>query len=566
MAFCNTFNTLKKPTGTFLTFSQYINDLTKWNSFSENYKLIPSKFISIDIPNNEIFDNNSVVKILQDYFENACTIFRGEDEWTPEWARNLFWKTMFDKGFILKEDDKISNIQYVGDINIQSHYDYDNIGYSEIYCHIPNNECKYEYTYITTIPEKYSKIVERHQGDCIEGFKQGDLNGMETINEDIIYDYDVVYNFSWEDKSLNTILCKNVESFNINSIIVLYDIYNNNEILYSGIPMGIYFTGLIKNGNIENNITKYVSNEEIYNSGTSYGLRICSKFVINNDSTFDSDIVVDNTYDELSHVLSQIAISQTKMDEIINKTYNVNQNYKDLLAIFKNSRTNVPYIKNVNGVNYWFVNGRILQPASYNISSENENCDCIDLQVSIKNNVILCTDTSPVIRYIDWVLKKGDLEIEPDFIYINDEKQSKIISPIELTIDNPKNPTIYNYDVVVEINGEEIEESTYLNFVWPSYWGLVDTLPDDLNDLNQIVSEIRSFNIKYTNDSLQHICYIYPKYFGELTSIKDSRDVEYINDFDKILKTYVLNGQEVEYYAYIDKHPANVFNYTLNFK
>ena len=34
------------------------------------------------------------------------------------------------------------------------------------------------------------------------------------------------------------------------------------------------------------------------------------------------------------------------------------EQYKELLSIFKNNKTNVPYVKDINGKDYWFVNGK----------------------------------------------------------------------------------------------------------------------------------------------------------------------------------------------------------------
>ena len=124
------------------------------------------------------------------------------------------------------------------------------------------------------------------------------------------------------------------KSFNINTIVLLYDVYSGDEKLYDSVPLGIYFTGLI-DGGMTNQITKYVSNEDIYNSGTSYGLRVCSRFTANptnGNLTIQNVTMEDNSYSELSRVLSQISISQNKMDEILGRNYIETQNYKDLLG------------------------------------------------------------------------------------------------------------------------------------------------------------------------------------------------------------------------------------------
>lgn len=391
MAVCNTFSKLSKETGTFLTFSQYMEDLTAWKTESKYYKIVPSKFIAVDCkPTN--YTNITLPKMFQEYFENACACFKNTSAmpddidnmvtygWSPEHAKVLFWNMMLgdSKPEEGETDDldayhegliNISDIKYVGDINLQSYNTVDGMGYSEIYCHIPNEAPAYEYG-VNTADYSVPHSITKNYGDIIEGFKNGDLSGWEKLSLKEVYEYnlDKSYEFSWEDVT-NKSLKKKLEdkSFNINMIVVLYDIWNDNNVIFSGIPMGIYITGLIgDDGNITNPITKYVANEDIYNSGTSYGLRICSRYVVSEgtDNYVVKEVTVeDNNYSDLSRVLSQLSISQGKMDEVINKTYNTEQNYKNLLAIFKNSRTNVPYIKIVNNESCWFVNGKLIGPS-----------------------------------------------------------------------------------------------------------------------------------------------------------------------------------------------------------
>ena len=54
MAVCNIFNKLSKNTGNFLTFSQYSEDLTKGATQYEAYRVVPSKFIVMDVDYNKI--------------------------------------------------------------------------------------------------------------------------------------------------------------------------------------------------------------------------------------------------------------------------------------------------------------------------------------------------------------------------------------------------------------------------------------------------------------------------------------------------------------------------------
>lgn len=49
MAVCNIFTKIEKPTGNFLMFSNYTEDLCKYRVFDSNYRVAPSKFYALDV-------------------------------------------------------------------------------------------------------------------------------------------------------------------------------------------------------------------------------------------------------------------------------------------------------------------------------------------------------------------------------------------------------------------------------------------------------------------------------------------------------------------------------------
>ena len=323
MAVCNIFEPLKKETGTFLTFSQYTEDLTREHAEGREYRVVPSKFVAFDIDysDQEKFDNYLTTTYLQHNFENGCAIYRTEmgDDWTPEFSKNLFWGMFFDK-FSSKQD-----LRYIGDINLQSYNEWDGMGYSEIYCYIPNEGCEMKCDVVCSNGFETKTISN---GSTIEGYTPDEIGVRAVLTVDVTYKVKDTYKFE-------NITNVDSKSFNINTIVLLYDVYTGDEKLYDSIPLGIYFTGLI-DGGMTNQITKYVSNEDIYNSGTSYGLRICSRYIVSpgEDKYIVKDVSVeDNNYGDLSRVLSQLSISQTKMDEVVNKTYNTEQNSSVLFFI-----------------------------------------------------------------------------------------------------------------------------------------------------------------------------------------------------------------------------------------
>ena len=151
--------------------------------------------------------------------------------------------------------------------------------------------------------------------------------------------------------------------FKFNTVIVFYDIIVGDKEEYTNIPLGMFVTGLISDGKMDNEVTKYVSNEDIYGAGTSYGLRICNRFVVSPNGTeikYDTDISSgeDEMFPALAQVMSAMTDSQSKMDEVISNLHEYQDGIKEHLAQFKNSRVNIPYILYVNDIPYWFINGR----------------------------------------------------------------------------------------------------------------------------------------------------------------------------------------------------------------
>lgn len=600
MAVCNVFNRLENNTGNFLMFSQYVEDLTRESTQSVFYRVTPSKFIAANIDYSE-YNDEHLVRELQNRFENGCAVCRKnmESSWTPSTSSNLFWRTIFDMGLFTSTDGSYLNeVKYIGDINLQSYNEHDGLGYSEIYCYIPNEACESKIQYVNNEPygtEYKSDLI-------IEGYRPEEIDGRGIIGEILNYYPETVSYFPWDVDSLDV---KKVDSdnFNINTIIVLYDVVtkvdNGTEVLYKNIPLGIYFTGVIKNGIMTNTITKYVSNKDIFGAGTSYGLRICSRFTVtpNQDNIKVLDVTVDNdNYSAICQVMSQMAISQNKMDEILAKVQSNNNAEKELLAIFKNSRTNVPYIKVINDTSYWFVNGRNLGPVLGDIDCEcvpyedQEIIDMLNRSISLILNVQASNvdgdkvfDYSvdgPQTIYINWELLLNDKITVPEELTLNGISLDKNIT--HYMVENVYETTTYNISAKKENLIADNSDTVY--FVWPTYFGMLpcdncsegkshNFIPSESNIKNLTknvkTSKVQDYN--YTNKTREngetdHVVLAYPASFGPLISILDDYSYEYLHDFIKHDVKFTFDGREVDYYVYVDKFPAEVENFTLKFK
>lgn len=531
MAICNLFNELENKNGTFFTFSQYLEDLTKERVDGVNHRVVPSKFYTAYITGID----NGIGLELTEKFENGLALIRNNGTNFPEVSSYIFWKYFTSLNPILN---------YCGDINFHSYNEYDGMGYSDIYCYIPNDGKCMDINIEFSNPDN---TIE--SSTYLEGYPNKQM-------EKTTYEWCSNRELNHPEIQINP---NTQESFKINTIIVLYDIYNGENKISHDIPLGIYFTGVVgTNMELSNEITKYVNNEDIYNQGTSYGLRICSRYVA---TRFEDGLVPVNVsiqeenYADICKVMTQMSNTINKMNEVVSQNYD--RNYKELLAIFKNSRTNVPYIKNVGGVDYWFVNGKVQGPASY--PSEDNECDSLKLVLTwLDNNILDKNRNNTHVLKLKCELYSNNVKVDPTKLYLNGNIIELDEGDIYGINEYPGDINMYNF--VAEYYDNQTSQSVHISKVHPSYIMLGDEF--NIMPSNRILLETRDTEYTYTNSDLKHVIYAYPKQYGKLESIKDSRGIEYINDFDFAIES--ING--VEYLIYKDKNPANVYNYTLTFK
>jgi hypothetical protein len=230
----------------------------------------------------------------------------------------------------------INEVKYVDDINIQSYDVKSGMGYNEIYCHIPSEAKSYLYKIDKIDTDKFP--AEENIPNHLQGYP--DIN-IENYSKKYYYDRNFdMYNF--ENKQLN-----DISKYSFNTIIVLYDIYvinNQNEwVLYNqyngvkeSIPMGIYFTGKFVDTELTNPVTKYITNEDAFGMGSSYGLRICSRFTVTVDGEIEKNNPIEITtshdnYSAFCKVMSEISETHAMMNTVISNV--IKQSYNPLQVI-----------------------------------------------------------------------------------------------------------------------------------------------------------------------------------------------------------------------------------------
>ena len=179
--------------------------------------------------------------------------------------------------------------------------------------------------------------------------------------------------------------------FQFDVVILFYDVYDvdyPDYPLHTNLPLGIHFLGQIDQDAFTNTATKYVDNDTIYGQGTSYGLRVVTKYVCQANSVFfeaEAGTDDDYPYPEYARAMSKMAETIDMMQQMTASEYNNFQDIKDHLAQFRNYRTNVPYIRTVNGLPHWFVNGRDTGQSAlctYHVSAtKDEGIDAVSVAI-----------------------------------------------------------------------------------------------------------------------------------------------------------------------------------------
>ena len=410
MAVTNLFKVLSKPTGEFYMFSNYADDLTRQMTQPKTYRVVPSKFAALELNRPEECENLALLigTAFQNYFENSSTFLRELDystlqpnntptEYKKWWSSRMVWATLLKYGFITKDTtepdeeeepiDYFPELHYIGDINIYSTTETDGTAYNEIYCYIPNDAKDTRYNVYNIALAERTKVEypdEYLMGWNATNYPQNteipNVPEFDEENKISIYDADTwfrpdalyceVTEGIKEANDVSTSLAPTTDAtkFDINSILVFYDIISIDEdgtetVKYKNLPLGIYFTGYSE-GELSNVIEKYVSSEDIYDQGTSYGLRICNRYVSTPNATvfLDTNIDAFDGMADFSHAMQLMGENAELMNLIAQQNETTYKNLDEHLAQFKNYRTNVPYIRQlmIDGAMHgvWFVNGR----------------------------------------------------------------------------------------------------------------------------------------------------------------------------------------------------------------
>ena len=305
--------------------------------------------------------------IIPAYFQNvleegAAVAYSDNDSFSGN-----FWYLMSK---ICMDDTKTNlndKIVYVGDVDTTSWED----GYFDTILNINSGAESQLYDFQDGVgdnpnPENVLEFLASlggndvyQQGEYIQGWVEGSTpiyGGLNSASQPYVrVDSNTsIFDYLFKLRSSNS----NLSPFTFDTIVILYNITDGDgAVIEEDIPMGIYFTGTVDNTKILNPVTIYTSDPGAYGVGTSWSLRIASKFYVDPAGTAHvEDIELDSNalYDNISAQLTAVADLLKTVQKSFTETNRVNIDLKNtLIQFFNTQKVNVPYI--VNG--WWFVNG-----------------------------------------------------------------------------------------------------------------------------------------------------------------------------------------------------------------
>jgi len=318
------------------------------------------------------------------------TITRNDSEkltYNPNYTKSLFWGMMVQHGLLgiptLLDDGTYTfpGINYMGDINIQSAKTENGITSGETYVYIPSTakEHKYSFSTVEDVSLFTAEYDYRDDENNLVNYGWAANYPENSLLDNTVYCNLYDYNLQEVSTTKNFITVgqwynmyptetseeTTADSFVFNAVIVFYDIESTvngvTTTLYSGIPMGIYFTGLIDNLGTFSGVTKNVSNGDIGGLGTAWSVRICQQQTILQNMNYQSETVsteTDDNLDDYTSVLKAYGELAAQVQELLTKNADNYNQYTKLFANFQNNRVNVPYLVKINDtVSEWYVNG-----------------------------------------------------------------------------------------------------------------------------------------------------------------------------------------------------------------
>ena len=373
---CNIFSPLDKPTGNFLMFSPYISALNEAQSVGVWYDAVPAHFYVLNITLGDIFESDPNIRLpqlFQNRYENWLAYWRDKKangETNIPSDTDLLWYFIYhlkDKGYISQY-----KVLYDGKISMQSYNDHGGESYNEIVCHIPSEDSMRSYKDIVVNNVSFDELFDK---GYIYGYNETGTTPLSAKLEGddryIPKELDVVGPERNEQSASTS--SDEADKYTFNTVIAFFDHSKRENDTVSDAeelhPLGIYFTGTIKGGEINNERTIYLNNPDAFGTSTTYALRLCTRYA--GAPTGNPGTIEVSDDHNIASVLAAMYDTMASMKNIVNSAHIDGSIVKDALTIFRNNKTNIPYIKTYQGELWWFVNGRAVSPVKYTVDTNN---------------------------------------------------------------------------------------------------------------------------------------------------------------------------------------------------
>lgn len=121
------------------------------------------------------------------------------------------------------------------------------------------------------------------------------------------------------------------------------------------------------------------------------------------------------------------------------------------------------------------------------------------------------------------------------------------------------------YNFLFMLDGKDYTATYTIKIVYPCYYGViaegVDPGQVPVTSLTKAVNPNKNYTWSGINMVNSRTCYMYPKSFGKLTTIKDANNFEYINSYTLTER----NVEGVDYYVYTLTDPVTITNFKQSF-
>ena len=280
--------------------------------------------------------------------------------------------------------------------------------------------------------------------------------------------------------------------------------------------------------NEEVDLSEYVTDEELESKG--YLTNIPEEYVT--DEELESKGYLTNIPEEVQTDIDNIKIDMSNMENDINTILSMIDEpptYTKPTISISLSKTNIEHSKTYDiSISTAFVQNDAGNISGYKV---------------YKNNSVIFENPS-ISSYTDTITIQhgGNITYKTEVTYTD--------GPIKNTMLGIPYPS-------TSIKSGSITSSGTIRAYALSYYGVIDG--SEFIDTNGLTSKLRTsksdaITISLTN---QRIIYMYPKSFGNLTSIKDANNFDYINSYT--LSNATVN--DVEYNIYILTDPVTINNF-----